>query len=154
MSLKTMTVSKLKALKHQVEAAIRTKVTERRQEIESELSKLSRFDGGRSAKVVRAGARGMVAVKYRNPGPLLKAAKKLDESLMADGPKASTPKQLKRTKKANKTRKAANVVEANVSSIATADHIEPLPIEPFPIEPPPVTSIDANVIPADLSAAA
>jgi hypothetical protein len=159
MSLKTMTVSKLKALKHQVEAAIRTKVIERRQEIESELSKLSRFDGGRSAKVVRAGARGMVAVKYRNPGPSLKAGKKLDESLMADGPKASTPKQLKRTKKANKTRKAANVVEANVSSIATADHIEPLPIEPlpiepFPIEPPPVTSIDANVIPADLSAAA
>jgi hypothetical protein len=36
-----MTVSKLKDLKRQVEAAIHAKVTERRQEIESELSKLS-----------------------------------------------------------------------------------------------------------------
>ena len=146
MSLKTMTVLKLKALKHQVEAAIHAKVTERRHEIESELSKLSRFDGGRG---VRAGARGIVAVKHRNPGPSLKAGKQPEESLMADGPKASTPKQPKKAKKANRTRKAANVVEANLSSIATADHIEPLPIKP-----PPVTSIDADVVPADLSAAA
>ena len=58
MSLKTMTVSKLKALKHQVEAAIHAKVTERRHEIESEPSKLSRFDDGRGAKVVRAGREG------------------------------------------------------------------------------------------------
>jgi hypothetical protein len=164
MSLKTMTVSKLKVLKHQVEAAIHTKVTERRYEIESELLKLSRFDGGRGAKVVRAGARGMVAVKYRKPGPSLKAAKKLDESLTADSPKASTPKQPKKTKKASKTRKAANNAPASVSILATADHIEPLPIEPLPIAPLPieplpieplsVTSTVANVIPADLSAAA
>jgi hypothetical protein len=71
MYLKTMTVSKLKELKYQVEAAIHAKVTERRHEIESELSRLSRFDDGRGAKVVRAGARGMVAVKYRNSGPSL-----------------------------------------------------------------------------------
>ena len=38
MSLKTMTVSKLKDLKRQVETAIHAKVTERRHEIESELS--------------------------------------------------------------------------------------------------------------------
>src|SRR5271154_1467907 len=50
MSLKTMTVSKLKDLKRQVEAAIHAKVTERRQEIESELLKLSRLHGGRGAK--------------------------------------------------------------------------------------------------------
>jgi hypothetical protein len=146
MSLKTMTVSKLKALKHQVEAAIHAKVTERRHEIESELSKLSRFDGGRG---VRAGARGIVAVKHRNPGPSLKAGKQPEESLMADGPKASTPKQPKKTRKANKTRRAANNAPASVSILATADHIEPLPIET-----PPVASIDANFIPADLSAAA
>jgi hypothetical protein len=139
MSLKTMTVFKLKELKHQVEAAIHAKVTERLHEIESELSKLSRFDGGRGAKAVRAGARGMVAVKYRSSGPSSKAGKKLDEALRSDSPK-----------KANKTRKAANVVEANLSSIATADHIPPLPIAPLPIEPPPVTSIDANGVPADL----
>jgi hypothetical protein len=149
MSLKTMTVSKLKALKHQVEAAIRTKVIERRQEIESELSKLSRFDGGRSAKVVRAGARGMVAVKYRNPGPSLKAGKELDEALMEVGPKVSTPKGPKKTRKARKTRKAANNAPASVSILAAADHVEPLPMET-----PPVASIDTNVFPADLSAAA
>jgi hypothetical protein len=149
MSLKTMTVSKLKALKHQVEAVIHAKVTERRHEIESELSKLSRFDDGRGAKVVRAGARGMVAVKYRNPGPSLKAGKKLDESFMADSPKVSTPKRPKKTRKANKTRKAANNAPASVSILATADHIEPLPIET-----PAVASIDTNVIPADLGAAA
>jgi hypothetical protein len=149
MYLKTMTVSKLKELKHQVEAAIHTKVTERRHEIESELSKLARFDGGRGAKVVRAGARGMVAVKYRNPGPSLKAGKKLDESLIADSPKVSIPKRPKKTRKANKTRKAANSVEMGLSSIATADHIEPLPIEP-----PPVTSTYADVMPVDVSAAA
>jgi hypothetical protein len=149
MSLKTMTVSKLKALKHQVEAAIHAKVTDRRQEIESELLKLSRFDGGRGAKVVRAGARGMVAAKYRNPGPSLKAAKKLDESLMADSPKVSTPKRPKKTREANGTRKAANDAPASLTMLPTADHIEPIPIAP-----PPVASIDASVIPADLSAAA
>jgi hypothetical protein len=63
MSLKTMTVSKLQDLKRQVEAAIHAKVTERRHEIESELSKLSLLDGGGRGKVVRAAARGMVAVK-------------------------------------------------------------------------------------------
>jgi hypothetical protein len=149
MSLKTMTVSKLKVLKHQVEAAIHTKVTERRYEIESELLKLSRFDGGRGAKVVRAGARGMVAVKYRNPGPSLKAGKELDEALMEVGPKAPTPKGPKKTRKARKTRKAANNAPASVSILAAADHVEPLPMET-----PPVASIDTNVFPADLSAAA
>jgi hypothetical protein len=150
MSLKTMTVSKLKALKHQVEVVIQAKVTERRHEIESELSKLSRFDDGRGgAKVVRAGARGMVAVKYRNPGPSLKAGKELDEALMEVGPKAPTPKGPKKTRKARKTRKAANNAPASVSILAAADHVEPLPMET-----PPVASIDTNVFPADLSAAA
>ena len=40
MSLKAMSVSRLKALKSQVEAAIRMKVTERRHEIELELVRL------------------------------------------------------------------------------------------------------------------
>ena len=79
LSLKTMTVSKLKELRRQVEAAIHAKVTERRHEIESELSKLSRLDGDRRAKAVRASARVMVAVK---------ASKRLDESLITDSPKA------------------------------------------------------------------
>jgi hypothetical protein len=63
MSLKSMTVSKLKDLKRQVESAIHAKVAERRHEIESELLELSRFDGSGRAKVAKAGARGMVARK-------------------------------------------------------------------------------------------
>jgi hypothetical protein len=63
LSLKTMSESKLKVLKRQIEAAIHEKVTERRREIESELSKLSLLDDGKRRKVARAVARGTVAVK-------------------------------------------------------------------------------------------
>ena len=130
MSLKAMSVSKLQDLKREVEAAIHAKAAERRHEIESELLELFRLDGGR-AKVVRAGARGMVAVK------------------VGKKPKASTPKRPKKTRKASKTRKAPHIMNAGRSTLASADHIEPLPIEN-----PSVASIDADVIPADLSAAA
>jgi hypothetical protein len=130
MSLKAMNVSQLKALKREVESAIHAKVSERRREIESELSELSRLDGGR-AKGVRAGARGMVAVK---------AGKK---------PKASTPNQSRKTRKTRNRRKAANSAETGFSTLAIADHIEPLPIETRP-----AALIDAMVVPADLSVAA
>jgi hypothetical protein len=153
MSLKSMTVSKLKDLKRQVESAIHARVAERRHEIESELLKLSRLDGGGRAKVVRAGARGMVARKI---------GKKLDEPLIANGPKASKPKRRTKTRT---TRKAANNAPGR-STLATAEHIEALvealvealpvevPIESLPVELPPATPIYANVIPADVSAAA
>ena len=147
MSLKAMSVSKLKALKSQVEAAICAKVDERRHEIESELSKLSRLDSGRGAKAVRAGTRGMVA---------LKVGKKLNEPLTMNSPKPSTPKQRTKT---SKTRKARNSAETGLSTLATAKYSEPLPIvslpvEPVPIEPPPVASIHPNVMPTEVSAAA
>jgi hypothetical protein len=128
MSLRTMTVSKLKDLKRQVEAAIHAKVTERRHEIESELSKLSLLDGGGRAKVVRAAARGMVAIK------------------VGKKPKAST---LNQPRKARNTGKAAKSAETGFLTLAIADHIEPLPIETRP-----VALIDANVFPADLGVAA
>jgi hypothetical protein len=140
MSLKAMSVSKLKDLKSQVEAAIRTKVTERRHEIESELSKLSRLDGSGRAKVVRAQAKGMVARKV---------GKKLDEPLTANSPVASTPKKSKKIKKARKMRKAANSVAAGLSTLPTAEHIEALPVEALP-----VASMHANDMPTDVSAAA
>ena len=140
MSLKAMTVSKLTKLKREVEAAIHAKANERRQEIETELSRLAQVDGSTRAKVVRAGARGMVARKI---------GKKLDESLIANGPKASKPNQ--RTK-IRKTRKAANNAPGR-SNLASAEHIEAL-VEALPVEPPPATPIYANVIPADVSAAA
>ncbi len=68
MALKTMPIAKLQALKSQVEAAITARVSERRRELESELSKLAGFAGGRKAtKFSRSGRMGPVAPKYRNP---------------------------------------------------------------------------------------
>jgi hypothetical protein len=143
MSLQTMTVSKLKGLRLEVEAAIRVKVTERRHEIETELSKLSRFEAAKTAKVVRTWARGMVAVKV---------GKKPYESPGADSPKVLTPKQpkqLKRTRKAKKPRRAAKSADTGLSSPAIANNVEA-----FPIESPYAASINADVVPVDISAAA
>src|SRR3954465_11495982 len=70
MALKPMSIEKLVALKDQVEAMLSSKVLEQRRVLESELSKLGRFQGGAGrAKSVfgRGGARGAVAPKYRNP---------------------------------------------------------------------------------------
>jgi hypothetical protein len=143
MSLKTMTVSKLKGLRLEVEAAIRARVLKRRHEIETELSRLSQFEAAKPAKAVRSWARGMVAAKV---------AKERDESLGADSPKASTPKQpkqLRRGRKASSLRKAANSADTVLSFPATVNKIEALPIEP-----PSAASADANVAPLDVSAAA
>ena len=59
-----MSVAKLQALKSQVEAVITAKVSERRRELETELSKLAGFAGGRKAtKLGRGGPMGPVAPK-------------------------------------------------------------------------------------------
>jgi hypothetical protein len=49
MALNTMPIAKLRDLKSRVEAAISAKVTERRRELESELSKVAGFAGSRKA---------------------------------------------------------------------------------------------------------
>ena len=68
MALKTMSVAKLQALKSQVEAAISAKVTERRRELERELSKLGGISGGgKRGRPAGRGRMGPVAPKYRNP---------------------------------------------------------------------------------------
>jgi hypothetical protein len=68
MALKTMPIGKLQQLKSQVEAAISAKVTERRRELEFELSKLAGFGGrGKAVKFASGGRMGPVAPKYRNP---------------------------------------------------------------------------------------
>jgi DNA-binding protein H-NS len=66
MALKTLSLDKLVKLKSQIEAALASKVTEQRRDLELELSKLNRFQGGKSRGGLR-GARGAVAPKYRNP---------------------------------------------------------------------------------------
>jgi hypothetical protein len=69
MALKSMSIAKLQDLKVKVDAAIAEKVTTRRNELESELSKLDgRAGGGRRGRPAgRGGPRGSVAPKFRNP---------------------------------------------------------------------------------------
>ena len=125
MALKSMSIEKLVALKDQVEAMLSSKVLEQRRALESELSKLGRFQGGAGrAKSVfgRGGARGAVAPKYRNPEnpaetwagrglrprwltAALKTGKTLDDFLIAGASKTSTARQPKKTRKMRKVRK-------------------------------------------------
>jgi DNA-binding protein H-NS len=118
-ALKTMSVAKLRDLKSQVEAAISTKVSERRRELESELSKLDGHSGvarrGRPAR--RGGPRGAVAPKYRNPeNPsetwagrglrprwlvvALKGGKKVEDFAISGAAKGSAAKKARKKRKA------------------------------------------------------
>src|SRR5712672_1163090 len=115
-----MSIEKLRDLKEKIETTIHAKVTERRHELESELSKLMRFEGGRgSGKVGRGGPRGSVAAKYRNPGnpaetwagrglkprwlaAAIKSGKKLEDFLIAGAAKASASKLPKKSRKMRK----------------------------------------------------
>jgi hypothetical protein len=141
LSLKAMTESKLKVLKRAVEAAIHTKITARRQEIELELSRLSLLDGSARVKAVRAAARGMDAAKYQNSAsPRQGAGRKPNVSLIVDSPKASTSaKQPKKARKTNKVRNAGEIAQAVVLTSVEFGHIEQLRIEPpdgpVPLEP-------------------
>jgi DNA-binding protein H-NS len=107
----------LQQLKSQVEAAITAKVTERRRELETELSKLAGFGGGRKAsKFARGDRRGPVAPKYRNPEnaaetwagrglkprrltAAIKGGKKLEDFLIPGVDKGSTAKPTKKTRR-------------------------------------------------------
>src|SRR5271167_388911 len=120
MALKTMSVDKLRDLSSKVEAAISAKVTERRRELETELSKLARFGGGgKAVKYARGGRMGPVAPKYRNPenpaetwagrglkprwlAAAIKTGKKLDDFLIPGASKASAAKPAKKTGKTRK----------------------------------------------------
>jgi hypothetical protein len=66
MALKSMSIEKLVVLKGQVEAALSSKVLEQRRALESHLSKLGRFQVGKSTSKAARGARA-AAPKYRNP---------------------------------------------------------------------------------------
>src|SRR5579864_7479679 len=65
-NLKSMSVEKLSKLKHQIDAALATRVADERRTLQAQLGKLSRFGVG--GKGFKAGARGgSVPPKYRNP---------------------------------------------------------------------------------------
>jgi DNA-binding protein H-NS len=123
MTLKTMSVAKLQDLKTKVEAAISTKIGERRRELESQLSKLAGHTGGgrRGRPAGRGGPRGAVAPKYRNPETpsetwagrglrprwlvaAMKGGKKIEDFAIAGATKGA-PKQPKKTRKVRKGRK-------------------------------------------------
>jgi DNA-binding protein H-NS len=122
MALKSMSIDKLVKLKDQVEAALASKVAEQRRTLESELSKLGRFQGGPGGSKAfgRGGARGAVAPKYRNPdnpsetwagrglkprwlSAAIKEGKKLEDFAIA----GLTTKVAKSGKKTRKAKKAA-----------------------------------------------
>jgi hypothetical protein len=157
LSLKTMTKSKLKVLKREIEAAIDAKITARRHEIESELSRLSLLDGSARIKVVRAAANRTDAARYWNSGSASKAVnRKPDESLIVDSTKVSpSAKQPKRTRKTKKARNAGDIAPAVLLTSAKTDHTEPVCIEPLssvPIKALSGTSLYPNNIPGDLGA--
>jgi DNA-binding protein H-NS len=124
MALKTMPIAKLQALKSQVEAAITEKVRSRRQELETELSKLGGISGGgKRGRPAGRGRMGLVAPKYRNPenpaetwagrglqprwlSAAIKSGKKLEDFLIPEAvTRASAAKPTKTTRKARKPRK-------------------------------------------------
>jgi len=122
MALKTMPIAKLQDLKSKIEAAINAKVSERRRELETELSKLARFGGGgKVIKFGRGGQKGPVAPKYRNPenpdetwagrglkprwlSAAIKGGRKLDDFLIPGPSKASAARPSKKTRKMRKAK--------------------------------------------------
>jgi DNA-binding protein H-NS len=67
MLLEKMPTGKLEALRAEVEAMIATKVAARRQELQSQLSKLLEINGSGSGNRRGHAKTRMVAAKYRNP---------------------------------------------------------------------------------------
>jgi len=121
MNLKSMTIDALVGLRGKIDAALSSKVAGERRVLESELAKLSRYEGGAGVRVPlgRGGMRGKVAPKYRNPEnpdetwagrglkprwltTALKSGKKLEDfsiSGSADGMARGTRKQKSRAKR-------------------------------------------------------
>ena len=117
-----MSIDKLRDMKSKIEAALIAKVTERRRELESELSKLAGLADGGKAKSARGGRMGSVAPKYRNSenpaetwagrglkprwlAAAMKAGKELDDFLIPSADKASAAKPTKKTRKMRKAGK-------------------------------------------------
>ena len=69
MNLKSMSIDALVGLRGKIDAVLGSKVADERRTLESELAKLTRFEGGgtRAKSALGRGARGKVAPKFRNP---------------------------------------------------------------------------------------
>jgi DNA-binding protein H-NS len=120
MNLKSMSIDRLTNLRQRVEAALSAKVIDQRRTLQSELSKLARFQGGAAhpKSAFGRGARGKVAPKYRNPDndnetwagrglkprwltAAIKSGKKVEEFLIEGAAKA-TKMVRKKIRKARK----------------------------------------------------
>jgi DNA-binding protein H-NS len=66
MNLNSMSIDKLAKLRSQIDAVMRSKVIEARRSVQGQLGKLDRLSTNR-LRSKRAGVRGAVAPKYRNP---------------------------------------------------------------------------------------
>jgi DNA-binding protein H-NS len=121
MNLKSMSIDRLVGLRERVDAALSSKVVDQRRTLESELSKLTRFQGGatRGKFAARGGLRGAVAPKYRNPenpaetwagrglkpkwlSAAIKAGKKQDDFLIASATPSSKANGRKKARKVRK----------------------------------------------------
>jgi len=122
MNLKSMSIDKLVGLREQVDALLNSKVVDQRRTLESELSKLTRYQGGaaRGKLAGRGGLRGRpVAAKYRNPAnpaetwagrglkprwltAAIKAGKKQDDFLIAGAASSSKANGRRKVRKARK----------------------------------------------------
>jgi DNA-binding protein H-NS len=123
MNLKSMSLDRLVELRDQVDSTLSAKVVDHRRSLESELSKLGRFQGRATTKSAlgRGGARGSVAPKYRNPqnpsgsetwagrglkprwlAAAIKTGKKVDDFLIAGAtpsPKANGRRKARKARK-------------------------------------------------------
>lgn len=116
-----MSIDKFVGLRDRVDAALSSKVVDQRRTLESELSKLTRFQGGasRGKLATRGGLSGAVAPKYRNPEnpaetwagrglklkwltAAIKAGKKQDDFLIAGAGSSSKANGRKKVRKAPK----------------------------------------------------
>jgi DNA-binding protein H-NS len=138
-ALKTMSIDKLVKLRDQVEAALASKLTEQRRTLQSELSKLGRFQGGagRAKSMFGRGARGGVAPKYRNPDnpsetwagrglkprwltAAMKGGKTLDDFAIGPGTAASKANGRKKTGGAAAKAKGAKAEVCPICDFQTA----------------------------------
>jgi DNA-binding protein H-NS len=113
-----MSIANLQDLKSKVDAAVAEKTKTRRQELETELAKLTSYAGagGRGRPAGRGGPRGSVAPKYRNPDnptetwagrglrprwltAALKGGKKLEDFAIGGAVKKSAAKTAKKGRK-------------------------------------------------------
>ena len=122
MALKSMSIEKLVALKGQVEAALSSKVLEQRRALESHLSKLGRFQVGKTTSKAARGSRAETwagrGLKPRWLATAIKSGKKLEDFLIP-GAAASKANGGKKAKSATVKAKPAKAETCPICDFQT-----------------------------------